>query len=148
MFTYIMLGTNDLDRSIRFYDETLAPLGIHRCGPVDESDWEGIAGWGIYERQGATELALWLCKPFDGQPATVGNGTMVALKARSWNAVREFYQAALANGGSSEGEPGLRPQYNADFFAAYVRDPDGNKLAAICRGFVAEQATVVVARVS
>jgi len=59
---------------------------------------------------------------------------MIALVARSWKEVDEFYAAALANGGTSEGAPGLRLQYNPDFYAAYVRDPDGNKLAAVCRG--------------
>ncbi|QIB50621.1 VOC family protein [Pseudomonas sp. OIL-1] len=142
MFTYITLGSSDLERSARFYDQALAPLGISRCGgSQDEAGWEDIVGWGVYEQEGATELALWLCRPFDGGAATVGNGTMVALKADSWSAVRAFYQAALDNGGTSEGEPGLRPHYADDFFAAYVRDPDGNKLAAVCRGFTEEQAT-------
>ena len=60
---------------------------------------------------------------------------MVALSAATWDRWIDFHAAALANGGSSEGAPGLRPQYHADFYAAYVRDPDGNKLAAVCRGF-------------
>jgi predicted lactoylglutathione lyase len=60
---------------------------------------------------------------------------MVALDARSWREVDEFHAAALAHGGASEGTPGLRPHYAADFYGAYVRDPDGNKLAAVCRGF-------------
>ena len=62
---------------------------------------------------------------------------MIALQAASWAQVEQFHRAALANGGSCEGPPGLRPQYNADFYAAYVRDPDGHKLAAVCRGFTA-----------
>ena len=139
MFTYITLGTNDLLRAIAFYDATLAPLGLKRCDPQDEEGWEEIAGWGTYENDGAQELALWVTKPFDGRAATAGNGTMVALRATSWAAVRGFHAAALEQGGTSEGEPGLRPQYNADFYAAYVRDPDGNKLAAVCRGFTSEQ---------
>jgi predicted lactoylglutathione lyase len=60
---------------------------------------------------------------------------MVAFRARSWNEVDDFHAAALANGGSSEGAADLRPHYSPDFYAAYVRDPDGNKLAAVCRGF-------------
>jgi catechol 2,3-dioxygenase-like lactoylglutathione lyase family enzyme len=131
MFTYISLGTNDLERAVRFYDAALAPLGLQRCDPQDEDGWEEIAGWGTYEEGGRRELAH--------TAASFGNGTMVALKADSWEAVRAFHAAALAAGGTSEGEPGLRPQYNADFFAAYVRDPDGNKLAAVCRGFTSEQ---------
>ena len=77
-------------------------------------------------------MALWICQPFNGQSAVAGNGTMVALTAKSWQEVVQFYAAAMAHGGSSEGEPGLRPQYNPDFYAAYVRDPDGNKLAVVC----------------
>lgn len=60
---------------------------------------------------------------------------MVAFKAGSWTEVDVFHAAALRHGGTSEGAPGLRLQYNPDFYAAYVRDPDGNKLAAVCRGF-------------
>jgi len=58
---------------------------------------------------------------------------MVAFHAASWQQVDAFFAAAIANGGQSEGEPGLRLQYNADFYGAYVRDPDGNKLVAVCR---------------
>ena len=141
MLSYVCLGTNDLARAIGFYDAVLAPLGLFRCDTSGESGWEDWAGWGIYEEEGRRELALWLCRPFDGRPATAGNGTMLAFQARSWAAVDAFHAAALANGGSSEGAPGLRPQYNADFYAAYVRDPDGNKLAAVCRGLVQRPAT-------
>lgn len=139
MFTYVTLGSNDLKRSARFYDTVLAPLGLRRCDTADESDWDEWVGWGTYEEGGLKELALWVCKPINGQPATVGNGCMVAFKALSWGAVDAFHAAALAHGGSSEGEPGLRAQYNPDFYAAYVRDPDGHKLAVVCRGFSAPQ---------
>src|ERR1700726_3385983 len=71
--------------------------------------------------------------------ATVGNGSMVAFSARSWKAVDDFYAAALANGGSCDGAPGLRLHYGPDFYAAFVRDLDGNKLAAVCRGFTKRQ---------
>lgn len=140
MFAYICLGCNDLARASRFYDAALAPLGLDRCDTSQESDWEGWAGWGTYEDGGARELALWLCAPFDGAPATPGNGVMVALRAKSWAEVQAFHAAALEHGGTSEGAPGLRPQYAADFYAAYVRDPDGNKLAVVCRGFTQPQA--------
>jgi catechol 2,3-dioxygenase-like lactoylglutathione lyase family enzyme len=137
MFNYICLGTNDLDRGIRFYDAALGALGYARCDLGAEAGWEGWAGWGTYQRAGADELALWLCRPFDGAPATPGNGVMVALSASSWRAVDEFHRAALAMGGACAGPPGLRTHYNPDFYAAYVRDPDGNKLAAVCRGYTA-----------
>ena len=135
MFTCICLGTNDLERAMRFYDAVLAPLGLARCDTSGEVGWDGWAGWGTYKSRGAEEIALWLCKPYDGKPASTGNGTMVAFAARSWQAVDDFHAAALAGGGVSEGAAGLRLHYGTDFYAAYVRDPDGNKIAAVCRGF-------------
>ena len=141
MFTYVCLGTNDLARAAAFYDATMAVLGHARCDVSDESEFEGWLGWGTYQRGGAVEDAIWLCKPFDGRPARPGNGTMLAFPASSWQQVDRFHAAALAHGGTSEGQPGLRARYGPDFYAAYVRDPDGNKLAAVCRGFTAPQGT-------
>lgn len=138
MFTYVTLGTDDLARATDFYDAVMATLGQSRCEPPGEEEDEDWIGWGEYADEGRVQLALWLCPPFDGRPAGAGNGTMVAFKAKSWQQVRDFHAAALAHGGSSEGEPGLRLHYNPDFYAAYVRDPDGNKLAAVCRGFTSE----------
>jgi len=139
MLTYVYLGTNDLERATRFYDATLAALGMERCITGDP-EWDRTsAGWGTYQADGLQELALWVGRPFDGLPATVGNGVMVALRARSWNAVDNFHAAALAHGGRCEGARGLRLHYNPDFYAAYVRDPDGNKLAVVCRGFTSSQ---------
>lgn len=135
IITYVSLGTNDLQRAARFYDATLGALGHSRCDVSNEPGWDGWIGWGIYEQHGAVEWALWVCRPFNGLAASVGNGTMVGLKAKSWKEVDAFHSAALANGGTSEGAPGLRLRYQPDFYAAYVRDPDGNKLAAVCRGF-------------
>lgn len=139
MFSYVCLGTNDPARAARFYDALLGALGQQRCQVSAEWESAGWRGWGTYERDGVRELALWLCPPFDGRPASAGNGTMVAFSARSWSEVDRFHAAALAHGGSSEGAPGLRLQYDPDFYAAYVRDPDGNKLAAVCRGFTQPQ---------
>lgn len=134
MFSYLCLGTNDMARAIRFYDAVMAVLGHHRCDTSGEAGWEDWAGWGVYDQQGAVQDALWVCRPFDGRAAMPGNGVMVALRATSWQQVQDFHATALAHGGTSEGAPGLRTQYNPDFYAAYVRDPDGNKLAVICRG--------------
>ena len=135
MFAYICLGTNDPKRSQVFYDAVLGALGIRRCLTPGEDfgDW---VGWGHYERHGEDQLALWLCPPLDGQPAHSGNGTMVALNAQSLQQVDEVHRVALELGGRCEGPPSFRPQYNADFYAAYLRDPDGNKLAAVCRGIL------------
>jgi catechol 2,3-dioxygenase-like lactoylglutathione lyase family enzyme len=137
MLTYVYFGTNDLARAIRFYEATLTPLGMKRC-VTNDAEWDRIsAGCGIYEDGGVRELAFWIGTPFNEQPATHGNGSMVAFSARTWQAVDEFHAAALRHGGVSEGAPGLRLHYAPDFYAAYVRDPDGNKLCAVCRGSLA-----------
>lgn len=138
MLTYVYFGTN-LEQAIAFYNAVLTPLDMQRCDTGD-SEWDRIAaGWGIYEDGGARELGFWIGIPFDGKPASVGNGSMVAFSARSWKAVNDFHTAALENGGTCDGPAWLRLHYSPDFYAAYVRDPDGNKIAAVCRGFTAPQ---------
>jgi catechol 2,3-dioxygenase-like lactoylglutathione lyase family enzyme len=126
MFSYVSLGTRDLARAIAFYDAALAPLGHVRIKDRDPDSTS--AAWGLDD----PGPHLWVTLPFDGQPATAGNGTMVSFLAETRAAVDAFHAAALAQGGSDEGAPGLRPQYGPTFYAAYVRDPDGNKLNAVC----------------
>lgn len=122
---YITLGTNDLARAARFYDATLASLGmVRRATEATE------LGYGLPAER---RTRIWITRPFDGNPATVGNGSMPAFVAPSQDAVKAFHAAALAHGGTDEGAPGLRP-YGPSFFAAYVRDPDGNKLSAVHEG--------------
>jgi catechol 2,3-dioxygenase-like lactoylglutathione lyase family enzyme len=116
----VTLGTADLDRAIRFYDPVMAVLGLARL-PDAPPGW---AGWGPPDGPG-----LWLCAPFDGRPATAGNGSMVTFRATGAAQVRAFHAAALAHGGTDEGPPGTRPAYDPGFYVAYVRDPDGHKLA-------------------
>ncbi|MCM2472909.1 VOC family protein [Rhizobium sp. CG5] len=123
MLLYVTLGSTDLVRSKRFYDAALAVLGL-QCR-VSKDDEIG------YGADGDGRCRLWLLTPVNGEPQTVGNGSMIALDAQSRAAVDAFYQAALAQGGTDEGAPGLRP-YHAHFYACYVRDPDGNKLSAVC----------------
>jgi catechol 2,3-dioxygenase-like lactoylglutathione lyase family enzyme len=123
MLLDITLGTNDMSRAVRFYDATMASLGVERLAP--DGGWEG---WG---KDGEDGFSLWLCPPFNGLPATSGNGTMLTFCARDAAQVRAFHAAALANGGVDEGAPGVRARYSPDFYVAYVRDPDGNKLACV-----------------
>ena len=121
MLLYLTLGTSDLDRGVAFYDPVMAVLGHHR---IDAA--EGWAGWG---QDYDTGISLWLCPPFDGQRATVGNGTMAAFQATSAAQVRAWHAAGLAHGGTDEGAPGLRDDYGPAFYVAYLRDPDGHKIA-------------------
>lgn len=123
MIGYVTLGTNDLERAAPFYDALAAELGTGRM-----FEWPGAIAWGT--AGGAAGVAL--MKPFDGQPATVGNGVMVAFEAKKPAQVDRLHALALANGGSCEGAPG--PRGDGGFYAAYFRDPDGNKLNAFVMG--------------
>lgn len=123
MLLYITLGTNDLHRARAFYTAVLPTLGLALVR-------EDAVEFG-FARPGDSRTRFWVTKPYDQQPATYGNGAMVALEAESRAEVDAFYHAALAAGGTDEGAPGLRP-YHAHFYACYIRDLDGNKLSAVC----------------
>jgi len=125
MFSHVTLGVNDLDEAIAFYDAVMPAIGQRRFG---RGDW--WAGYGEFDGVGVG--TLWLVIPSDGEPATAGNGTNVALLAPDRASVRAFHRAALQHGGADEGQPGLRPENHAHFYASYVRDPAGNKLLAVC----------------
>jgi catechol 2,3-dioxygenase-like lactoylglutathione lyase family enzyme len=125
MFSYVSLGTNDLPRSVAFFDAALAPLGHARIAGYDPDGTS--AAWGRDD----PGPHLWVTLPFDGRPAGVGNGTMVSFLAHSRAAVDAFHAAGLAHGGTDEGAPGLRLHYGPGFYAAYLRDPDGNKVNAV-----------------
>ena len=122
MLLYATVGTNDLARARAFYDPALAILGY---APIRQNDDE--VGYGPTDGE---VCRLWVTRPFDQNAATCGNGSMLALTAGNRAAVDAFHAAALASGGSDEGKPGLR--YRPHFYACYVRDPDGNKLSAVC----------------
>ena len=127
MLLYITLGTNDLERSKRFYDPVMAALGFARHVTYDDE-----IGYGpVPAIAAARSCFVWITLPFLKLPATWGNGTLIAFPASSHEAVKAFHTAALANRGFDEGAPGLRP-YHAKFYSCYVRDPDGNKLSAVC----------------
>ncbi len=118
MIAYATLGTNDMVRSIAFYDAVLGAIGAARevTSPT----------WTRYGRPGERSK-LCLTPPYDGQPATRGNGTMLAFEAKSYAEVDAFHAAALVLRGTDEGAPGIR---EGTHYVAYVRDPDGNKLCA------------------
>ncbi|MBX2823834.1 MAG: VOC family protein [Gammaproteobacteria bacterium] len=124
IISHITLGTNDYIRAAAFYDAVLKPLGFTRVPkPAGKPPLYAVDGKMPH---------LYLYKPYDGRPATWGNGTHVAFQAASTQAVDRFYAAAMENGGADEGRPGPRPDYGPNYYAAYVRDPDGNKLQAVC----------------
>ncbi|GGD16373.1 VOC family protein [Aquisalinus flavus] len=118
MIGYVTLGTNDLQKNAAFYDALAAEMGVKRM-----MDFDSFIAWG--KPGGAAGVAL--TKPFDGEAATVGNGVMVALQAKDKDQVNKLHEIALSHGGTCEGKPGPRGD---SFYAAYFRDPDGNKLNA------------------
>lgn len=122
MLLYLTLGSNDLSRSKRFYDAVMPHVGL-----ILRAEEDAEIGYGLP----SDRIRLWITKPYDGQAASFGNGTMPAFDAPTRAAVDAFHAAALAHGGSDEGAPGLRP-FGPSFYASYVRDPDGNKLSAVC----------------
>lgn len=118
MIGYTTLGTNDLDKASKFYDELLSVLGAQRI--FDEN---GFIAWGT----SPTGCGLAITKPNDGEPATVGNGVMPAIAAESTEQVDAIYNKAIELGAKDEGAPGDR---GGNFYAGYFRDLDGNKLNA------------------
>ncbi|MEM8816967.1 MAG: VOC family protein [Pseudomonadota bacterium] len=120
MIGYVTLGTNKLQEAAAFYDELLSLIGAKRFMELDTFiAWTGA--------EGTPGMSVTL--PFDGKPATVGNGTMVALTVDSPEQVAALHAKALELGGRDEGAPGFR---DGSFYAAYFRDLDGNKLNAYC----------------
>jgi predicted lactoylglutathione lyase len=117
MIGYVTLGTNDLDRAARFYDALLAEIGAGRYMADDR-----FVAWAV----APDKPALGVIKPYDGKPATVGNGTMVAMVVDSPAKVDALYKKAMELGATDEGAPG--PRGGSGFYAAYFRDLDGNKL--------------------
>ncbi len=126
MFSHIMVGVTDFERALAFYGALMPVLGIKERFCERERPW---AGW----QSSPEPRPLFLIgKPYDSQKHEVGNGQMVAFLAESRTVVDQAYIAALAHGGTSEGAPGLRPEYHANYYGAYFRDTEGNKLCVAC----------------
>ena len=122
MIGYVTLGTNDIAKAACFYDALLAEFGARRAMETDRYiAWATAAGAPM----------LFVIKPEDGKPATVGNGVMIALAASSKAQVDALHRKALELGGKDEGAAGLRGD---GFYAGYFRDLDGNKLNVFCMG--------------
>ncbi|MCT8965469.1 VOC family protein [Pseudomonas veronii] len=121
IFTHVTVGTNDLQKARKFYDEVLGKLGFKRLADLGDNG----SIWGV------DKPSFFVLKPANGQPATVGNGVTVSFEAPSSAAIDAFHKAALASGGKDEGAAGPR-DWAPNAYAAYARDLDGNKLAAYC----------------
>lgn len=125
MISYVSVGADDIARAKRFYDAFLPALGFGL-----EEGSEGLS-YALPEEPGNGPALpeFYVKPPYDGQAATVGNGTMVAFEARNQNQVRALHAAALLAGGADEGAPGFRAAYGPRFYVGYLRDPQGNKIA-------------------
>lgn len=121
MIGYVTLGTNDLPRAVAFYDELLAEMGAGRFMEFEDV----FVAWAV----APDKPGISVTRPFDGKPATAGNGTMVALAVDSTDMVHKVYDKAIELGGTDEGPAGARSD---DFYAGYFRDLDGNKLNVFC----------------
>ena len=121
IFTHVVVGTNDLAKATRFYDQTLGALGLKNLGSFGDKAV-------IY---GADLPEFLVTIPADGKPACHANGGTIGFAAPSRDAVHKFHEAGLANGGKDEGQPGPR-DISPTAYAAYLRDPDGNKICTYC----------------
>ena len=122
VFSFIMVGSNDFKKSSKFYDVILKPLKLKKIVTT-----ERYIGYGSLNKP--NEVEFYITKPRNGEPATYGNGSMIAFLTETKEVVNEFHKIAISNGATDEGSPGIREDGN---YYAYVRDFDGNKIAAKC----------------
>ncbi|MGH6949254.1 MAG: VOC family protein [Vitreimonas sp.] len=127
MIGYVTIGSNNIARSCAFYDAALGPLGYKRT-------FEG-GGWAGYGPDGKKDgFEIYIATPENGEKACLGNGSMLAFKAASREAVNGVHAAALAAGGADAGAPGVRGETDPPFYGAYLRDPEGNKFCVYFKG--------------
>lgn len=120
MIHHVSVGTNDVARARAFYDPLMTLLGYRNM-----RDHANSVDYGI------TDVAFSIETPVDGEPASAGNGVHICFEAADRATVREFHRLALELGGTDEGAPGVRPEYDAHYYGAFVRDLDGNKMEAV-----------------
>lgn len=123
---HVSIGVTNVKRSKAFYDAALAPLGLKPVMPVE------VKGELLAVGYGATRPEFWIGLPVNGRPASMGNGAHIAFTAAKRAEVDAFYLAAIDQGGVEDGRPGLRIEYHPDYYGAFIRDPDGNKIEAVC----------------
>jgi catechol 2,3-dioxygenase-like lactoylglutathione lyase family enzyme len=122
---HVSVGVTNVRRSKAFYDAALAPLGMAPIYPVEISGQLVGVGYGQDNKP-----SFWIQLPINGQPASMGNGAHIAFRAERREHVDAFFLAAMEHGGVEDGRPGLRTEYHPDYYGAFVRDPDGNKIEA------------------
>jgi catechol 2,3-dioxygenase-like lactoylglutathione lyase family enzyme len=132
MISHVFVGVTDFARAFRFYSVIMGDLGHKLKFSEPDKPW---AGW---MAEGMPRPLFLIGGPYDGNPARCGNGQMVALLAPDRKSVDKAYASALATGGSCEGVPGLRPEYHPDYYGAYFRDSEGNKICVCCHDPVRE----------
>ena len=125
MIAYVTVGADDIEQAKRFYSAFLPALGYSM---TQGSDGLSFA-LPVQPGEAPVHTDFYVKPTFDGRPATAGNGTMVAFEAADQAQVRHLHAAALAAGGSDEGQPGFRASYGPRFYVSYLRDPQGNKIA-------------------
>jgi catechol 2,3-dioxygenase-like lactoylglutathione lyase family enzyme len=126
MISHVYIGITDFERAFAFYAALMQELGFVVKFRDPKVPW---AGW---MQPGVARPLFVIGRPYDGRSAEPGNGHMVALLAKSRDVVDRCFETAIGGGADCEGAPGLRPQYHPDYYGAYFRDPDGNKLCVCC----------------
>jgi lactoylglutathione lyase len=126
MYSHVFMAVANFDRAFGFYRALFSVLGI------DERFFDAERPWAGWHSPGGVRPLFVIGMPHDHQQHHPGNGQVVVFKASSRTLVKRAYETALAAGGRCEGPPGLRPQYHADYYGAYFRDTEGNKLAVAC----------------
>jgi catechol 2,3-dioxygenase-like lactoylglutathione lyase family enzyme len=126
LISHVFVGITDFPRAFQFYSSLMNTLGLQLKFADTGRPW---AGWMANDKPRPLFL---IGTPLDGEAATPGNGQMIALLAGSRDIVRAAHDGAIRNGGTCEGPPGLRPHYHPDYYGAYFRDPDGNKICVCC----------------
>ncbi len=125
MIAYVTVGADDIARAEQFYSAFLPALGYKL------EKYHGDLSYILPVPLGKSPVSpdFYVKSPFNGDPASAGNGAMVAFEGSSQSQIRDLHSAALAAGGSDEGQPGFRTSYGSHFFVGYLRDPHGNKIA-------------------
>ena len=126
---HVSIGITNMKRSKAFYDAVLEPLGMAAVMPIEIGGQLVGVGYGHNGKP-----SFWIGFPINAQPASMGNGVHIAFHGETRAAVDAFFLAALEHGGIEDGRPGLRSEYHPDYYGAFVRDPDGNKIEACCHG--------------